>query len=57
MKRKPEPDPTPKAKPVGEFWRGEGNRKPTMSPMDLPRNSFKTTKNSVCSTVHWLRTN
>ena len=27
MKRKPEPDPTPKAKPVGEFWRGEGNRK------------------------------
>ena len=27
MKRKPEPDPAPKAKPLGEFWRGAGNRK------------------------------
>jgi hypothetical protein len=35
MKRKPEPDPTPKAKPVGEFWRGEGNRKPPT--ISLPR--------------------
>ena len=33
MKNKP--DPTPKAKPLGEFWRGEGNRK--IPPISLPR--------------------
>ena len=32
---KTKPDPTPKAKPLGEFWRGEGNRK--IPPISLPR--------------------
>ena len=27
MRMKTKSDPTPKAKPIGEFWRGEGNRK------------------------------
>jgi hypothetical protein len=35
MKRKPESDPTPRAKPLGEFWRGEGNRK--IPAITLPR--------------------
>ena len=29
------PDPAPKAKPLGEFWRGSGNRK--LPPISLPR--------------------
>jgi hypothetical protein len=32
---KSKPDPTPKAKPLGEFWRGEGNRK--IPEITLPR--------------------
>jgi hypothetical protein len=35
LRMKTKPDPTPKAKPQGEFWRGEGNRK--HPPITLPR--------------------
>jgi hypothetical protein len=35
MKRKPESDSTSRAKPLREFWRGEGNRK--IPAITLPR--------------------